>query len=229
MIAKYGDATNTSWLDPAWTVWRHTETGAAVGYIPQNGFAATFGSPLCEKDQIPRVVKAYLKELDRLSLKPVWCCVDRETESYLAEELGWSALIVSAEERLDPTEVDLEHRDKATRRKIHRAERQGVKILEVDSVPSTELQKRIGQRCQEWSVNRKGTQIHLTSVRPFDDVEHRRYFYATDNNGEVSLIVLTIVREQRWSDDNGHFLHRFALWSSLLSWPLSTVSRSSGR
>lgn len=102
-------------------MWRHKETGAAVGYIPQNGFAVTFGSPLCEKGQIPRVVKAYLKELDRLSLKPVWCCVDRETESYLAEELGWSAVIVSAEERLDPTEVDPEHKDKAMRRKIHRA------------------------------------------------------------------------------------------------------------
>ena len=166
-------------------MWRHKETGAAVGYIPQNGFAVTFGSPLCEKEQIPRVVKAYLRELDRLSLKPVWCCVDRVTESYLAEELGWSALIVSAEERLDPTEVDPEHRDKAMRRKIHRAEREGVKVHEVDGVLPAELQKRIEQRCQEWSVNRKGTQIHLTSVRPFDDVEHRKYFYATDNNGEV--------------------------------------------
>lgn len=166
-----------------------------MGYIPQNGFAVTFGSPLCEKDQIPRVVKAYLKELDRLSLKPIWCCVDRETEAYLAEELGWSALIVSAEERLDPTEADPEQKDKTMRRKIHRAEREGVKVHEIDGVPSAELQKRIEQRCQEWNANRKGAQIHLTSVRPFDDVEHRRYFYTTDNNGEVRLGPLTTTRE----------------------------------
>ncbi|SRR5258706_1623792 len=112
-------------------------------------------SPLCEKGQIPRVVKAYLKELDRLSLKPVWCCVDREIESYLAEELGWSALIVPAEERLDPTEVDPDHKDKTMRKKIHRAEREGVKVHDIGGVPSAELQSRIGQRCQEWSADRK--------------------------------------------------------------------------
>ncbi len=168
-------------------MWRHKETGDAVGYIPQNDFAVTFVSLLCKKGQVPRVVKAYLKELDQLSLKPVWCCVDRDIESYLAEELGWSALIVSAEERLDPTEVDPEHKDKTMRRKIHRAERDRVKVNDIDGVPSVELQSRIGRRCQECSADRKGMQIHLTSVRPFDDVEYRRYFYATDNNGEVRL------------------------------------------
>ena len=176
-------------------MWRHKETGAAVGYIPQNGFAVIFGSPLCEKGQIPCVVNAYLKELDRCSLKPVWPCVDRETESYLAEGLGWSALIVSAEERLDPTEVDPEHKDKAMRRKFHRAEREGVKVHVISGVPSAELQRRIEKRCQEWSADRKGTQIHLTSVPPFDDVEHRRYFYATDNNGEVRLAYYASIKE----------------------------------
>jgi len=141
------------------------------------------------------VTKAYLKEPDRRSLKPVWCCVDRETESYLAEQLGWSALIASGEERLDPTEVDAEHKDKIMRRKIHRAERESVKIHDIDGVPMTELQSRIEQRCQEWSADRKGMQIYLTSIWPFDDVEHHRYFYATENNGEVRLGYYTITRE----------------------------------
>ena len=64
-IAKYGDVTNTSWIDPAWNVWSDQKTGAAVGYIPQNGFAVTFGNPLCEPKQIPDVVSAYLHFLSR--------------------------------------------------------------------------------------------------------------------------------------------------------------------
>ena len=152
-----------------------------MGYIPQNGFAVTFGSPLCERDQIPRVAKAYLRELARRALKPVWCCVDKPTQTYLAAELGWSALAIAAEERIDPVTAYLS----TIRRKVHRAARDGVRILDVDGAPAPDLQARIAARCAEWSAARRGAQIHLTSVRPFDDAVHRRYFYAMDKNGEV--------------------------------------------
>ncbi|KAI0088428.1 hypothetical protein BDY19DRAFT_950849 [Irpex rosettiformis] len=192
LIAKYGDATNTSWVDPAWTVWRDLATGAAVGYIPQGNFAVTFGNPLCEQSQIPRVVKAYLAFLaqSNVSLRPVWCCIDKHTEKYLCEELGWSAVVAVAEERVKPMEVDPANDDKTVRRKVHRAERDGVKLHEVDGQPDEELKKRIEQRCKDWSDNRKGTQVHLTGVRPFDDVQHRKYFYATDKDGQICALVV---------------------------------------
>ncbi|KAH9917900.1 aspartyl-tRNA synthetase cytoplasmic [Epithele typhae] len=190
LIAKYGDATNTSWVDAAWTVWRDKITGAAVGYIPQNNFAVTFGNPLCHTDQIPRVIKAYLSHLEELKLKPVWCCVDRTTERYLAEELGWGAVTAVAEERLNPTEIDPAENDKTVRRKIHRAEREGVKVVEVGEMDN-HTREMIERRCEDWVANRKGTQIHLTGVRPFDDIQHRRYFYATDKEGvPCALVVL---------------------------------------
>ena len=190
LIAKYGDATNTSWVDPAWTVWRDAATGAAVGYIPSGRFAVVFGNPLCEPSQIPRVVSAFLSFLrsDGIDLKPIWCCISQETERYLAEELGWSAIIAVAEERLNPIEVDPAANDKTVRRKIHRAEREGVKVHEVEGEPDEETRRQIDERCKEWSANRKGTQIHLTGVRPFDDVAHRKYFYATDSHGKRQLI-----------------------------------------
>ncbi|KIP06304.1 hypothetical protein PHLGIDRAFT_107152 [Phlebiopsis gigantea 11061_1 CR5-6] len=193
LIARYGDATNTSWVDPAWTVWRDASTGAAVGYIPSGQFAVVFGNPLCEPPQIRRVVKAFLAYLrsDAVGLKPIWCCVDKDTEQHLAEELGWSAIIAVAEERVNPVEVNPENDDKTVRRKIHRAEREGVKVHEVVGEPDEELRAKIEERCQEWAENRKGTQIHLTGVRPFDDIKHRRYYYATDGDGKIcSLVVL---------------------------------------
>ncbi|RDX47067.1 aspartyl-tRNA synthetase cytoplasmic [Lentinus brumalis] len=189
LIAKYGDATNTSWTDPAWTVWRDRATGAAVGYIPQDGFAVTFGSPLCAEDQIPRVVKAYLAFLHEEGLKPVWCCVDKATERYLAAELGWAAVIAVAEERINPTEVDPAESDKTVRRKIHRAEREGVKIVEVGDMDD-HTRQMLEQRCKDWEANRKGTQIHLTGVRPFDDMQHRKYYYAVDKEGKPCAMVV---------------------------------------
>ncbi|TFK49883.1 aspartyl-tRNA synthetase, cytoplasmic [Heliocybe sulcata] len=188
LIAKYGDATNTSWVDPAWTVWRHEVTGGAVGYIAAEGYAVSFGNPLCEPDQIPQVVRAYLHFLESKNLKPVWCCIDRETEQYLAHDLGWSAIIVVAEERLNPSEVHPED-DKNFRRKIHRAERDGVKITEVEHFDD-ELKAAVEKRLEDWKANRKGEQVHLTGVRPFDDMEHRKYFVAHDKDGTVCAMVV---------------------------------------
>lgn len=188
MIAHYGDATNTSWVDPAWTVWRDKATGAAVGYIPSNGYAVTFGNPLCEIKQIPQVVNAYLRHLEQENLKPVWACIDHNTEQYLADELHWSALIAVAEERINPAEAD-PTQDKNVRRKINRAERDGIKVHEI-SEWTDDLKQRIDQRCKDWANHRKGTQVHLTGVRPFDDMEHRRYFYATDKDQTICCLVV---------------------------------------
>ncbi|KAJ8108550.1 hypothetical protein ONZ43_g6391 [Nemania bipapillata] len=49
LIVNYGDATNTSWLDDRYKVWRDTETGAAVGYAEENGYALIMGNPLRAK------------------------------------------------------------------------------------------------------------------------------------------------------------------------------------
>ena len=185
LIAKYGDATNTSWVDPAWTIWRDKATAAAIGYVPQHSFAVIFGSPLCPPEQIPRVVKAFLAFLHDENLKPVWCCIDKPTERYLAEELGWAAVLAVAEERINPTEMDPATHDKTVRRKIHRAEREGVRVVEVGQEMGLGVRAQLEQRCRDWEASRKGTQIHLTGVRPFDDVQHRKYFYAVDKTGKV--------------------------------------------
>ena len=191
LIAKYGDATNTSWIDPAWTVWRDHKTGAAVGYIPQNGFAVTFGNPLCEPKQIPDVVRAYLHFLSHeKKLKPVWCCVDADTEKVLAHEFGWSALTAVAEERINPTEADPEKHDKGLRKKLHRAEKSGIKLTDVEGLVDPEVKKEIDERVEDWRRGRKGTQVHLTSVRPWDDEVHRKYFYARDAAGKICAMVV---------------------------------------
>ncbi|PCH43826.1 aspartyl-tRNA synthetase [Wolfiporia cocos MD-104 SS10] len=190
LIAKYGDSTSTSWIDPSWSVWRDRATGAAVGYIPQGDFAVAFGNPLCEHKQMMGVIRAFLQYVHEQNLKPVWCCIGREIERILAEELGWSAVIAVAEERLNPIEVDPAANDKTVRRKMHRAEREGVKIIDVDGEMEPKVKDVLEERCREWSEHRKGTQIHLTGVRPFDDMKHRKYFYATDKEGKPCAMVV---------------------------------------
>ena len=187
LIAAYGDATNTSWLDPFWTVWRDSKTGAAVGYVEENKFAITFGNPMCDPRQMSQVVRSYLHYIqDEKKLKPIWACVDQTCELVLAHELKWSAVSAVAEERFNPTEVEPEKNDKTVRRKVRRAEREGVKIVEADGEVDEHTRELTNKRLADWEAHRKGTQVHLTGLRPFDDSKHRKYFYAKDSNGTVS-------------------------------------------
>ena len=162
-----------------------------MGYIAQNGFAITFGNPLCDSKQILEVARDYIQFIEKdKKLKPVWCCVDAETEKVLAHNCGWSALTVVAEERIDPTETDPEKHDKGLRKKIHRAEKSGVQLIDVEGVVDFTVKGEIDERVEDWKRGRKGTQTHLTSVRPWDDEIHRKYFYARDATGKICAMVV---------------------------------------
>jgi nondiscriminating aspartyl-tRNA synthetase len=83
LIANYGDAANTSWLDPRYRVWRHPMTGAAQGYVINNNYLISVGTPLCAKSQLPQVVSAYLNYLkeEHRDKKPLWMIVGPRLKS----------------------------------------------------------------------------------------------------------------------------------------------------
>lgn len=188
LIAEFGDSTNTAWTDEAYEIYRHESTGAAVGFIPSSGHAIIWGYPLCQPELIPEVTTAFVDWLakDR-KLKPLWLNADDRTEKVLAGKLGWRALSVAAEQRFDPEEVDAED-DKNRRQKVHQAEREGVKFSMVEENFPRELKDEIDRKLRDWQANRKGTQVHTTSLRPWADSGHRTYFVAKDKQGGVSAV-----------------------------------------
>ncbi|KAF9069264.1 hypothetical protein BDP27DRAFT_1421233 [Rhodocollybia butyracea] len=65
LIANYGDAANTSWLDDRYLLWRDAVTGGAIGFVPSSGFAIIVGDPLCDRSQFAGVVGRFLGWLRR--------------------------------------------------------------------------------------------------------------------------------------------------------------------
>ncbi|KAL9607992.1 MAG: hypothetical protein Q9167_007139 [Letrouitia subvulpina] len=192
LIANYGDASNTSWLDDRYHVWRHEDTGAAIGYVPTDGFAITIGEPLCDISQKPKVIRAYLQWLKKsATLKPLWLLVGFTTEEFLGEKLGWRTLSCLAEERASPAGIR-NHVDHEVARKVRHAEREGVKL--VDLPPEQPVPDSIRQQCDErirdWHAHRQGRQVHLTDLKPWRDMEHRRYFYAHDKDKRIQALVV---------------------------------------
>ncbi|KAK3332866.1 hypothetical protein B0T19DRAFT_112647 [Cercophora scortea] len=203
LIANYGDATNTSWLDDRYRVWRHEETGAAVGYAEENGYALVMGNPLCDPRQYQVVIRAFLKSMQsHMDLRPLWLLVSAEVEDILASKLGWRSLSCVAEERVPVDSA------KKVAKKERQAQDAGVTIHELplnEPVPD-DLRIRCDKRIEDWKANRKGTQVHITEVRPWVDMEHRRYLWAETKDGEIAALCIM----HKLSPANGYQI-KFAL------------------
>ncbi|KAI1001031.1 Aspartate--tRNA ligase, cytoplasmic [Podosphaera aphanis] len=192
LIANYGDAANTSWLDSRYHVWRHFYTGAAQGYAIYNNFAIIVGEPLCAVSQYHHIIPEFLHFIQKeKKLKPVWIIVGSINERFLAEKYSWRTLGCIAEERLK-LHNNPALKDKDLTRKIRHAQNEGVKEIDItfgQPVPQN-LRAQIDERIQEWRRGRKGTQIHLTQIRPWIDEEHRRYFYSRTSDGVIHAFVV---------------------------------------
>ncbi|KAG6205088.1 hypothetical protein E4U35_002874 [Claviceps purpurea] len=184
LIANYGDASNTSWLDERFQIWRHA-SGAAIGYVKQDKFAMVTGDPLCDASQYKEVCSAFLKAvISEMKLTPVWMLVSYDVQKILAQQMRWRTLSCTEEQRVD---ANKHHNTNGGGPKARRVEREGVKIHEVK--PDADFRKRADEAISSWKANRKGKQIHLTEVRPWVDPEHRRY-YAAEKDGKVLAMVV---------------------------------------
>lgn len=185
LIANYGDASNTSWLDDRFEIWRHP-TGAAVGYVKQEKFAMITGDPLCDRSQYKEVVGAFVKfVISDLHLTPMWMLVSYEVQKILASELRWRTLSCTEEQRVDADKHQAGNG--LTGSKARRVEREGVKVHEVKL--DADFIRRANPAIEAWKASRKGKQVHMTEVRPWVDPEHRRYF-AAEKDGQVQALVV---------------------------------------
>ncbi|KAI7289868.1 aspartyl-tRNA synthetase, partial [Hortaea werneckii] len=131
LIANYGDASNTSWLEPKFEIWRDENTGAAIGFVPHQGFAITVGDPLCHTSQYAKAVGGYLRYVKKeRHLKPLWLLCGSAAEETLANKFDWRTFSVAAEQRVDPNNNPAAL-DKEVERKCRHAEKEGVKIHDI--------------------------------------------------------------------------------------------------
>lgn len=198
LIANYGDASNTSWLDERFEIWHHSTTGAAVGYVVKDKrFAMITGDPLCDPSQQEEVVKAFVRFVEKeLKLVPVWMLVSESVQDVLGNRLGWRTLTCAEEQRVDADK----HAAGPSGREARKVEREGVKIDELR--PDESFMKRADAAVEEWLAKRSGKrQVHLTEVRPWVDMEHRRYFAAEkevegeDGKKEKKVLAMVVLAQ----------------------------------
>ncbi|OLN96193.1 Aspartate-tRNA ligase, cytoplasmic 1 [Colletotrichum chlorophyti] len=184
LIANYGDASNTSWLDERFEIWRHSN-GAAVGYVKQGKFAMITGDPLCDRGQFEGVIPAFVDFVTKeLKLTPVWMLVSNRVQEILGNRIGWRTMSCTEEQRTNADEHST-----TDGRAFRRVKREGIKIHEVK--PNDDFIKRADTSIEAWKEKRKGKkQVHLTEIRPWIDQSHRRYFAAEKDGKVLCMVVL---------------------------------------
>lgn len=191
LIANYGDASNTSWLEPRFKHWRDPGTGAAVGYVPHQGYSITVGDPLCDPSQYQRVIANYLYFIKKeTTLKPLWLLCGQQVEDLLASKFDYRTFTCVAEQRVDLTKLVL---DSDVQRKLRHAAKEGVKMhdIEIGTPMPDDVRAQCDKRIKDWLGGRKSHQhVHLTDVHPWQDVPHRQYHYATDADGTICVLII---------------------------------------
>ena len=193
LIANYGDSTNTSWLDDRITVWRDQDTGAAIGYWHQRHYVLIIGNPLCDMSQYNRVIERFLEFVEReLRAKPIWLMVSEVVESILGSRFGWCTLTCTDDQRIPDVRKNPAKHDHEIERKIRHADKVGVSIqsFAYHEIVPEDVRAECDEKIKEWSASRRGTQVHLTDVRPWVDQEHRQYFFARDSDKKLCCLVV---------------------------------------
>ncbi|KAJ3866210.1 hypothetical protein EV359DRAFT_79728 [Lentinula novae-zelandiae] len=137
LIANYGDAANTSWLDDRYLVWRDVSTGAAIGFVPSSsGSTIIVGDPLCDKSQYPSVINRFLQWLKHGEQhrsdedhKDHHNNNNSSSNTPSARASSWLSFTCVAESRVElSSKVPAALQEKEVARKVRKAEAEGVEV-----------------------------------------------------------------------------------------------------
>ncbi|KAL1743134.1 hypothetical protein HDZ31DRAFT_83631 [Schizophyllum fasciatum] len=182
------------------------------GYMRKGNWVFAWGNPIVSTTAaLEPAARAFIQHIASVDpkLKVVWVCVDQAMERALGEALGWSTVHCIYEDVIDPRRVievvdapekknkrgeetkklskdEKEHQEiiKDLKKNLRRAEKAGITTGEVVGALSDEDRVTIEKGIDDWRKHRHGIQIASTTMVPWLDKEHRRYWLARDANNK---------------------------------------------
>ncbi|KAF4612854.1 hypothetical protein D9613_011159 [Agrocybe pediades] len=224
LVAKYGSSSATAWLEfERYKLWSPSEPvpessfTPVQGYMEKDPYIFAWGNPLVsDPAALPSVARQFVNYFHgQLGKRVVWACVDRDLEEVLGgPEFEWATVSCIYEDVVDPAHViDLtspeakgkegQHVVKDLKKNLNRAEKYGVQVKEKLHQEWTEEEKAaVEQGIREWKENKSGVQIASTTMQPWLDSQHRRYWLAKKDGEPVGILILTPIQASSWQIKN---------------------------
>ncbi|KAF8622411.1 hypothetical protein AX15_007057 [Amanita polypyramis BW_CC] len=218
LVAKYGSSSSTAWLEfDRYHIWRPESPVPESSFLPVQGYmvkeshAFAWGNPLVSDPSALRpTAHQFIEWAERNNLRPAWICVDEDLEEVLASEFKWGTVscvyddVVNPEHVIEMTGprhkgVEGVHVVKDLKRNLRRAEKAGVYVEEVKDFDWTPQEiKEVEHGIEEWKANKTGLQIASTTLQPWLDMKHRRYWLAKQEEKTVGVLILTPTSKNNW-------------------------------
>uniref|UniRef100_A0A8H8CHP2 Uncharacterized protein n=1 Tax=Psilocybe cubensis TaxID=181762 RepID=A0A8H8CHP2_PSICU len=213
LIAEHGHSSSTDWLDARYQHWYlpYRPSGSKFtpvqGYMIQGSYIFAWGNPIVSSSAVfPSFIDHFSAFADSQSRILVWLCVNQEFQDVLGSKFGWSTVSCIKEDLIDPTHVL--HmmskkecgRIKNLRNSLSKAYKSGLMVEEVPKEYLVESNQRvcIDEGIAKWKESKKGIQIASTTVNPWLDIEHRRYWLARLDSTVVGILILTPIHHGHW-------------------------------
>ncbi|KAJ2919681.1 hypothetical protein MD484_g719, partial [Candolleomyces efflorescens] len=223
LVAKYGSSSTTAWLEfERYKIWRPSFDITESDFLPVQGYMTrdhwifAWGNPLVSSPAaLGPTARAFIQFAEEHGLHPVWACADHELEQILgSEDFGWSTVSCIYEDYIDPAHVieltspeakgqEGVHVVKDLKKNLMRAEKYDVHVDEVKAGGwKVGDRKKVEDGIAAWKASRSGIQIASTTIQPWLDEEHRRYWIAKKDEEIVGILILTPVKSNTWQIKN---------------------------
>ena len=209
IIAKHGSSSSTTWLEhERYRLWRPSMPVPESTFVPIQGYMEkgpyifAWGDPLVSSPAaLPSVARQFVAFAKSQAKRPVWLCISRDLADILGEEIGWCAVCCVNEDELDPAHImamtsplakgkEGQRLVKDLKKNLSKAEKAGVIILEVLEEWTIDEMRQVDRGIKEWKAGKHGIQIAATSMQPWLDFEHRRYWAAKIAGQVMQLSIL---------------------------------------
>ncbi|KAF8236128.1 hypothetical protein L208DRAFT_1451169 [Tricholoma matsutake] len=223
LVAHYGSSSATAWLEfSRYKIWRPSRPIAESDFLPVQGYMRkdpyifAWGNPLVShRVALGPTATAFMEWAESQGLRLIWCCVDQDLEHVLAEyPFQWSVVTCIYEDVVNPAHVvHLTSAEavgkqggasvvKDLKKNLKRAERGDVEVREVRNDWEDKDKRAVEEGIQDWIKSRTGMQIASTTVQPWLDFSHRRYWLAQSHGKAVGIIILTPIHGNTWQIKN---------------------------
>ncbi|KIL66677.1 hypothetical protein M378DRAFT_185955 [Amanita muscaria Koide BX008] len=221
LVATYGSSSSTAWLEfDRYHIWRadpipESSFAPVQGYMVKGSYAFAWGNPIVsDPSALGPTARQFVAWVERNNLVLVWVCVDDDLQEILASEFGWSTVTCIYEDVIDPGHiikmtgpgqkgVEGVHVVKDLKKNLRKAQDAAVEVDEMKEGEWTQTQKKeVEDGIAHWKKDRSGVQIASTTLQPWLDRRHRRYWLASRDEKAIGVLILTPIRGNDWQVKN---------------------------
>lgn len=192
LIRRWGGASSDAMLDPACRYFSPPHIEGLIAYRLTSKCAVALGDPVCTKEDSIPLAEAFHQFCKEKKWALVYMSVSEQFANWSVSTFGGAYAEYGVELFMDPHDDPRNKRGtqaSLVRRKVKHAIREGVSVTEYRGSDPV-LEQAIEQVGSVWLEDRTGPQIHISNVYLFADRPGKRWFYASQNDKIIGVVVL---------------------------------------